>query len=226
MRKSRLSLRESIKYIARSKYLISLAIIFVLRYDISINLTDVLWKEQLKRFFTDPNQMLDHMNLITIGIGALASIGGLLFTLMVTRPGWSFTAILTPALMTTMAIGFFTFLFCGDLLMSVSTSILGVAPLAMTVYCGSIQNCLSKAAKYSVFDASKEIAYLPLDAESKLKGKAAIDGLGSGLGKSGSSLAYQGFIIMLGSVALATPYIAIILLGVLSAWMVAVFLFR
>jgi len=90
------------------------------------------------------------------------------------------------------------------------------------VYCGSIQNCLSKASKYSVFDATKELAFLPLDAESKLKGKAAIDGLGSGLGKSGSSLTYQGFIILLGSVALSTPYIAGILFAVLVAWILCV----
>jgi ATP:ADP antiporter, AAA family len=220
-KKPRLSLRESVKYILRSRYLVPLAII-VLGYNISINFTDVLWKEQLKRFFTDPNEMLEHMNKITVGIGILATIGGIFFSLMVTRLGWTFTAIFTPLVMTTMAIGFFTFMFCGDTLIALSSTLFGVTPLAMTVYCGSIQNCLSKACKYSVFDASKELAFLPLDAESKLKGKAAIDGLGSGIGKSGSSLTYQGFIILLGSVALSTPFISGILFVVLLAWIFCV----
>jgi AAA family ATP:ADP antiporter len=215
--KPRLSLRESIRYILRSPYLVPLAII-VLGYNISINFTDVLWKAQLKRFFSDPNEMLMHMNRITIGIGILATVGGILFSLMVTRLGWTFTAIITPVLMTTLGVGFFTFLFCPDALMAVSSALFGLTPLAMTVYCGSIQNCLSKASKYSVFDASKELAYLPLDADSRLKGKAAIDGLGSGIGKSGSSLTYQGFILLLGSVALSTPYIAGILFVILIAW--------
>lgn len=219
--KVRLSLRESIKYIARSKYLVPLAII-VLGYNISINLTDVLWKEQLKRFFADPNDMLEHMNKITVGIGILATIGGVLFSLMVTRLGWTFTAILTPAIMTTLAIGFFSFMFTGDTLFAVSSTLFGMTPFAMTVYCGSIQNCMSKACKYSVFDATKELAFLPLSPESKLKGKSAIDGLGSGIGKSGSSLAYQGFIILLGSVALSTPYVAVILFAVLIAWIFSV----
>jgi AAA family ATP:ADP antiporter len=216
-KKPRLSLRESIRYILRSRYLVPLAVI-VLGYNISINFTDVLWKEQLKRFFSDPNEMLVHMNRITVGIGILATVGGVFFSLMVTRLGWTFTAIITPVVMTTMAVGFFTFMFCGDLLSAFSSALFGLTPFAMTVYCGSIQNCLSKASKYSVFDATREMAFLPLDADSKLKGKTAIDGLGSGLGKSGSSLTYQGFIIALGSVALSTPYIAAILFAVLLAW--------
>lgn len=220
-KEQRLSLRESIRYILRSPYLVPLAII-VLGYNISINFTDVLWKEQLKRFFTDPNEMLEHMNKITVGIGILATIGGVLFSIMVTRLGWTFTAILTPLLMTIMAVGFFTFMFCGDALLALSSTLFGLTPFAMTVYCGSIQNCLSKAGKYSVFDASKELAFLPLSPESKLKGKAAIDGLGSGLGKSGSSLTYQAFIILLGSVAASTPYIAGILFVVLIAWIFCV----
>ncbi|MBS0605095.1 MAG: NTP/NDP exchange transporter [Verrucomicrobia bacterium] len=220
-KKPRLSLRESVRYILRSRYLVPLAII-VLGYNISINFTDVLWKEQLKRFFSDPNEMLEHMNKITVGIGILATIGGVFFSFMVTRLGWTFTAIITPVVMTTLAVGFFTFLFCGDALMAVSSTLFGLTPFAMTVYCGSVQNCLSKAGKYSVFDATKELAFLPLDAESKLKGKAAIDGLGSGIGKSGSSLTYQGFIIVLGSVALSTPYIAGILFCVLLAWIFCV----
>jgi AAA family ATP:ADP antiporter len=222
VKKTRLSLRESIRYILRSPYLVPLAII-VLGYNISINFTDVLWKEQLKRFFTDPNEMLEHMNKITVGIGILATIGGVFFSIMVTRLGWTFTAIITPFIMTIMAVGFFTFLFCGDALLAVSSSLFGLTPFAMTVYCGSMQNCLSKASKYSVFDATKELAFLPLDPESKLKGKAAIDGLGSGIGKSGSSLTYQGFIILLGSVALSTPYISVILFVILLSWMFCVF---
>lgn len=220
-KKPRLSLRESVRYILKSPYLVPLAVIF-LCYNISINFTDVLWKEQLKKFFTDPNEMLEHMNKITVGIGILATLGGIFFSFMVTRLGWTFTAIITPVVMTTLGIGFFTFMFCGDALTAVSSTLFGLTPFAMTVYCGSIQNCLSKASKYSLFDATKELAFLPLSPESKLKGKAAIDGLGSGLGKSGSSLTYQGFIILLGSVAFSAPYIAGILSLVLFAWIYSV----
>ncbi len=220
--KIRLSMRESIRHISRSKYLICLALI-VLGYNISINLTDVLWKEQLKRFFSDPNEMLAHMNQITIGIGIFATACGLLFSFMVHRWGWTFPAMLTPAIILVMAIGFFAFLF-GEKgsLGALATGLFSVTPLTLTVYFGSLQNCLSKAGKYSVFDASKELAFLPLDPDVRLKSKAAIDGLGSGIGKSGASLSYQGLIIFLGSVALSTPYIAIILALVLVGWIYSV----
>ncbi len=218
----KLSIRESIRYIIKSKYLTCLALIF-LGYNISINVTDVLWKEQLKRFFTDPNEMLSHMNAITIGIGVIGTLGGALFSIMINRLGWTFTALLTPAVMTVMAIGFFVFLFSGDALTPISLALLGATPLALTVYFGSLQYCLSKACKYSVFDASKELAFLPLPPMSKTKGKAAIDGLGSALGKSGASITYQGLIISLGSVAASTPYIAVILFVVLFAWFFSVF---
>lgn len=220
--KLRLSIRESIRYISKSKHLLYIALI-VVGYNISINVTDVLWKEQLGRFFSGrKNEMLVHMNMITIGTGIVATFCGVLFSLMVNRLGWTFVAILTPLIMTIMAIGFFTFLFCGDALTGVVMMIFGTTPFALTVYFGSLQNCLSKAGKYSVFDASKEMAFLPLDADAKLRGKAAIDGLGAGIGKSGASLTYQGFLILLGGLSASTPYVSVILFVVLIAWIVAV----
>ena len=48
---------------------------------------------------------------------------------------------------------------------------------------------LSRGAKYSVFDATKEMSFVPLAPESKIKGKAAIDGVAvARLGKSSGSL--------------------------------------
>ena len=219
--KKRLSLRDCIRYISNSKYLTCLALI-VLGYNIAINFTDILWKNQLSKHFTDPNAMMAHMNLVTFGIGLIATFGGLFFSVMVRRLSWTFVAFLTPVVMVTMAIGFFTFLFFGSSLTGFTLALFGTTPLIMTVYLGSLQNCLSKAGKYSVFDASKELAFLALDSEARLRGKAAIDGLGSGVGKSGASLTYQAMILGMGSISQSTPFIAGILGVVFFAWMYSV----
>ena len=65
------------------------------------------------------------------------------------------------------------------------------------------------------------MTFVPLDTDSKLKGKAVIDGIGSRLGKSGGSVVHQGLLIIFSTITAGAPYAAGVLLVVIGLWMYA-----
>lgn len=219
--KGKLSVKESFTYLSNSKYLICIAIV-VIAYNLVINMSEVAWKDQLSRLFTSPADYNHYMNNLTSAIGIFATITALFMAKIIDRLGWTLTAMITPLMMALTCAGFFSFLLFQDYWAATFIALSGTTPLAIAVFFGSAQNCLSKAAKYSVFDATKEMAFIPLDHECKLKGKAAIDGVGSRIGKSGGSLMYQGLLMASGSVAASAPYVAGILGIVIVLWLFAV----
>jgi ATP:ADP antiporter, AAA family len=92
----------------------------------------------------------------------------------------------------------------------------------MCVLFGSIHNCLTRASKFTLFDATKEIAFIPLSKESRVKGKAAIDGVGSRIGKSGGSVIHQGLLMIFSTLTATAPIVAFIFLGITVVWVFAV----
>lgn len=215
--KGRLSLRESFSYLSNSKYLICIAIL-VVAYNLVINLVEVIWKDQLTHLYPFPGDYNTYINNLTSIQGIVSTISALFMAKFIGRYGWTRTALITPITMVITSAGFFCFLFFQDNLSDTMIVLTGTTPLAIAVFFGSAQNCLSKAAKYSFFDTTKEMAFIPLGHECKLKGKAAIDGVGSRLGKSGGSLIHQGLLMFLGSLAVSAPIVAAILLAVIIFW--------
>jgi AAA family ATP:ADP antiporter len=218
-KKKKMGVREATKTVIKDPYLAKLALI-VISYNISINLADLAWKDQLRKLIKDPNDLLDHMSFITILIGILATTSAILFAPLINRFGWRKLALATPVAMAFLGICFFSSRF--GLIDSLATT-LHLLPLALTVYLGSIQNGISKGFKYCIFDATKEMAYLPLNEETRSKGKAAIDGLGSGVGKSGASLMTQGLIVFCGSLSSASPVIACLLAFIIFFWIISAY---
>lgn len=219
--KGKLSLKESISFLLNSKYLLLIAFV-VISYNLVINLTEVLWKHQVKELYPNPNDYTVYMNHIVSIIGVVATISSLFVAGNAIRKcGWTFTALLTPIILLITSMGFFTFFFLEDI-PAIGLSFLSVSPLALVVFFGSAQNILSRGAKYSVFDATKEMSFVPLKPENKLFGKAAIDGICSRLGKSGGSVVYQGFLILFSTITASAPYVAIVLFLVIILWATAV----
>lgn len=219
--KGRLSVKESFAYLSNSKYLICIAII-VIGYNLVIHMSEVVWKDQLSRLYPSATDYNVYMNNLTSLIGLCATITALFMAKIIEKLGWTWTALITPIMMTITCAGFFSFLLFQDQWTLSFFAMIGTTPLAIAVFFGSAQNCLSKAAKYSVFDSTKEMAFIPLSHECKLKGKAAIDGVGSRVGKSGGSLMYQGLLMGIGTVSASAPYVAAILGVAIVLWILAV----
>lgn len=218
--KPSMSLGESFKFLAKSKYILCIAIL-VLAYGIAINLVEVTWKGQLKLQYPNPNAYSTFMGYFSTITGAVTILMMLFVGGNVIRKfGWGTAALITPVVLLITGAGFFSFVLFKQYLMGF-VAMLGSTPLMLAVVFGTAQNIMSKSAKYSLFDPTKEMAYIPLDQESKVKGKAAIDVVGARMGKSGGSLIQQGLIVACGSVAAITPYVAAILFGIIFAWIFA-----
>lgn len=160
---------------------------------------------------------------IQISMGILSSIiAWIACSNVIKKFGWTRSALITPiTFLISGALFFFCFFFKESSYLSSLSILLHTTPLALAVFLGSLQNCLTRSAKYTFFDATKEMAFIPLSNESKLQGKAAIDGVGSRLGKSSGSLIYQFLLMVFGSVATSSPYVGIVLLSAILIWILA-----
>lgn len=220
--KVKMSMRKNFSYLAKSKYLICIALI-VLCYNIAINLIEVVWKNQIKQLYPNPSEYNVYMGEVMTVMGIIATITAVFITgNVIRRFSWTASALVSPAITLLTGIGFFMFVLFENTGLSWVAAFLGSTPLMLSVMLGAMQNCLSRASKYTLFDATKEISFIPLSNESKLKGKAAIDGVGSRLGKSGGSVIHQGLLLIFSTVAASTPYVAVIFLAVVLIWVLAV----
>lgn len=220
--KKRLSFRESISFIANSKYLLSIAAI-VIGYNLVINLVEVIWKDRLRLLYPSPADYNIYVNNLTSARGIISTIVSILMAGLINKLGWTKTALITPIVMLLTSLAFFSCLFGDNFIAPLATTLLGTTPLALAVFFGSAQNCFSKAAKYSVFDATKEMAFIPLPSEEKMKGKAAIDGIGSRMAKSGGAVIHSGLLLIFGTLPACAPSIALIIVGISALWIMAVF---
>lgn len=206
--KPKLSFRESMHYLARSKELLFIALIG-LTYNMMINLSEVVWKNEVLRIYSNPSAFNTYMSTVMLVTGILST----LITLFVTRPslrilGWTKSALITPITALITSSLFFALLVVNNLGIH-------ILPLGISVLSGSLHVCLSCSGKYTLFDTTKELAYIPLDSQTKLQGKAAIDGVGSRIGKAGGSLFIQTLLIVLPTISACVPFIGALLIACL-----------
>ena len=211
--KPKLSMIESIRFLASSKYL-GLMTILVVGYGLMYNFLEVSWKSLVKEKYSDKLEYQRFMGNFSSIVGSATLIVIFLGSNIIQILGWRIGALATPTIMCLVAIPFFT---C-TVFLNVQTS---PNVLNASVSIGSLMILLSRSFKYGLFDPTTQMAYIPLDENSKVQGKAAIDVLGSRLGKSGASLIQQGLVLMFGDIIKAAPIIMFIFYSVSIAWIAA-----
>jgi AAA family ATP:ADP antiporter len=215
-KKPKMSMGESFKFLADSKYIRNLATL-VVSYGMAINIVEVSWKSKLKQAFADPNAYSAFMGSFSSATGAVTFAMMLIGRSIFAKFGWKVAALVTPTMIGVTGLAFFSLTLFSGFFTPLAAAI-GMTPLMLAVYVGAAQNILSKSSKYSLFDPCKEMAYIPLDEESKTKGKAAVDVIGNPLGKSGGAFIQQVLIFGVGSLAASTPYLAAILGLIVFSW--------
>lgn len=184
--KTKLSLRESLRFIIRSPYLRHIAVM-VVAYGLTMTLTEVTWKANLKNAYPETGLYQAFMATVGSYVGMCSLVVSLFFSgSIIRRMGWHFCAQIPPIVIGATSL-IFLLLFMNEDWLAPLTTWFGMTPLLLIVAFGAFQNVSTKVMKYAFFDATKEMSYIPLDQESKVKGKAAIDVIGSRLGKSGAA---------------------------------------
>ncbi len=186
VKKNQISLKESFRMVIESRY-IRLITILLICYGVAINLVEGPWKAEAAKIYTNPTDFavfvggyLSYTGLITIIFVVIGSN-------IVRKLGWFAAAIITPFMV--LITGMLFFMISNFKPIAALTMIFFslTDPVMIAIIIGAIQNVLSKSTKYTLFDSTKEMSYVPLAEELKTRGKAAADMIGTKLGKSTSA---------------------------------------
>lgn len=181
--KEKVSIMEGIKILFTSPY-IGLIAVLIIAYGISINFTEVIWKDQMRSVFSNRADYSAMMGKLSQTTGVLTIIVTLLSTNILRRFSWKISAIISPAIMFLLGGTFFALFIYGK---NGGTHLFGASVPLLAVWVGLFVDALVKSVKYCLFDSSKNMAYRPLDEDTKTKGQAAVEVIGGRAGKAGAS---------------------------------------
>lgn len=217
---SKFGLRASIKLILSSRYLICLCGM-VSSYSLSINLMEGLWLFKAGQYCVSTTHMVLYNARITFFIGIVALFCSMVGGYAIRRFGWLSGALLTPSMMIlTGSLFFLSVLFQSRLEFLTG---FGLAPIALVAFFGGMHSAIGKGVKYSIFDTTKEMAYIPLNRELKTKGKAAVEILSPKIGKAvgSASQAAAFFLFPNATYDDIAPFLMVLFISVLVIWIIS-----
>ena len=145
-KKPKLSFLESLRVLSADKYLRNIATM-VLAYGLTMEFTEIIWKSSVKSLFPVKSEYLNFNGRYSTMIGICSFLMMFVGAKVVDVLGWRAGALMTPLMMGILALPFFASIIIGG---TKSPETLKIA-----VYVGLVQNVLSKATKYAIFDPTK-----------------------------------------------------------------------
>jgi len=182
-----LGLKDSIKMIMKSRYL-GFIFLLIFSYNTTINLIEGLWMSKVKTLYPMAQDFMNYQGNVLFWTGVFTIFCTFIGSIIIRRYGWFIGAIVTPVMITVVGMLFFILIINEEKLNIICKDSPLITPLIIIVFIGGLQNVLCKGTKYSLFDTTKEMSYIPLDNEMKTKGKAAVDIIGTKIGKSLGSI--------------------------------------
>jgi AAA family ATP:ADP antiporter len=220
--KNTVSLTKSLGYILSSK-IILLITSLLLCYNISLNIVEGVWKKSIEIFFiSNANRIQHFISEVEIAISIAGVIGTFIGAHTLRLIKWRTAALITPILVLLIGTLFFVSILFKEIawMLTIQSSVIIIA-----VYLGSTYNIFSRSLKYSFFDPTKEMVYIPLDDDLKTKGKAAAEIVGMRFGKGSGAFIQQGLFAMFPALTLLdlSPIIFSIFIIVSFSWFYSVF---
>jgi len=222
--KVKLSVMDSFRYILKNPYL-GLIAVLVVSYGVTINLVEGVWKGQIKIAFPNMNDYNFFMGQFSTWTGAATILLMIVGNNILRKLSWTKAAIITPIMILATSAIFFFVVWSGAKSTPLAP-LMGTTVVMVAVMVGMIQNVMSKGTKYSLFDSTKQMAYIPLDQEAKVKGQGAVEVIGGRAGKSGGAFIQSTLLAVIGgSVSLAslTFILGPLVILVCGIWAISVF---
>ena len=193
--------------------------LLVVGYALSHRLFEVAWKSQLKVLYPTAQAYQGALADVSIATGTVTIFMMLAGRYVFQAFGWNVAAATTPLVMMLSGLGFFAL----SLGFGAGFQTIAGVPLMMAaVGVGSVTQIFARSSKFSLFDPAKEMVYIEMSREEKARGKAAVDMVGSQVGKSGASWITQGLLLAFGSIQAAIPVIGAMFGIIIAVWINAV----
>ncbi len=208
-----LGIVDSFKLIIKSRYLIMIAVI-CMSYHICINLIESVWFFKVRQAYPNSEQFIMYHGYVLYLTGIFTLVLGTFSQKIISKYGWRLGAAMTPIMLLITGASFF-----------ISVLFKKIFSLESLTVIGGFQNIVGRGTKYALYDATKEMLYIDLDQELRIKGKAAVDVAGVKLGRFISVLIQIMFFTIWPNATYDTICVPIMIVYVLICivWIKAVF---